>query len=38
MNIDEITQELLDSFVLSRPRQRPGSYNHLVGVLSTFFS
>ena len=35
--ISEITAEVLDSFVNSRPRTRPRSYNHLVGVARRLF-
>ena len=33
----EITAEVLDSFLSSRPRTRPRSYNHLVGVARRLF-
>ncbi len=32
-----ITPDLIDSFLASRPRGRPRSYNHLVGVLQRLF-
>jgi site-specific recombinase XerD len=34
---DSITPELIDAFVISRPRTRPRSFNHLVGVLRRLF-
>jgi site-specific recombinase XerD len=33
----EITPEILDAFFLGRPRDRPRSFNHLVGVVSRLF-
>lgn len=33
-----ISTDLLDAFLASRPRQRPRSYNHLVGVLRRLFN
>lgn len=33
----EITPALLDAFFLSRPRTRPRSFNHLVGVIGRLF-
>ncbi len=35
--ISEITAEVLDSFLSSRPRARPRSYNHLLGVIHRLF-
>jgi len=35
--ISDITPELLDSFLNSRPRTRPRSYNHLLGVVHRLF-
>ena len=35
--ISEITAEVLDSFLSSRPRTRPRSYNHLIGVTRRLF-
>lgn len=32
-----ITPELVDAFLLSRPRRRPRSFNHLLGVLHRLF-
>lgn len=32
-HLDELTPALLDEFVASRPRTRPRSFNHLVGVV-----
>ena len=32
-----ITPDLMDAFLASRPRGRPRSYNHLVGVLQRLF-
>lgn len=31
--LDELTPELLDGFLASRPRSRPRSFNHLLGVV-----
>jgi site-specific recombinase XerD len=36
--VDEITSEVLNAFIGSRPRARPRSYNHLVGVLRRLFN
>ncbi len=36
-SISEITPELLEIFLASRPRKRPRSYNHLVSVVSRLF-
>ena len=36
--MDEITPEVLDQFLASRPRQQPRSYNHLLGTLHRFFN
>ncbi|MFA7337085.1 MAG: tyrosine-type recombinase/integrase [Candidatus Obscuribacterales bacterium] len=36
--IDEITSEVLNAFICSRPRARPRSYNHLVGVIRRLFN
>ena len=33
----EVTSEFIDAFLASRPRTRPRSYNHLLGVLRRFF-
>jgi len=33
-HLDELTPALLDEFVASRPRTRPRSFNHLVGVVA----
>ncbi len=35
---ENITSTVIDDFLKSRPRTRPRSYNHLVGVLHRFFS
>jgi site-specific recombinase XerD len=35
--ISEISTDLLDDFLKSRPRTRPRSYNHLVGVVHRLF-
>jgi site-specific recombinase XerC len=35
--IDQITPEIIDTFLASRPRQRPRSYNHLLGTVRRFF-
>lgn len=37
VDIDEITPELVDEFLASRPRPRARSFNHLVGVLRRLF-
>jgi integrase len=34
---DEITSEVLDTFFLGRPRNRPRSFNHLIGVVGRLF-
>jgi site-specific recombinase XerD len=36
-DIGAITPELIDAFLASRPRHRPRSFNHLVGVLRRLF-
>jgi len=36
-NITELTSELIEKFLTSRPRYRPRSYNHLLGVAKRFF-
>lgn len=35
--LDEISPAMLDAFFLSRPRNRPRSFNHLVGVVGRLF-
>src|SRR5712691_2899437 len=35
--VEQITPELLDAFLLSRPRKRPRSYNHLLGTIRGLF-
>jgi integrase len=35
--LDGITPEILDAFFLGRPRDRPQSFNHLVGVVGRLF-
>jgi integrase len=35
-NLDGLTPELLDEFLASRPRTRPRSFNHLLGVVAVF--
>jgi integrase len=37
-SIDEITAPLLERFLASRPRSRPRSYNHLLGVVHRLFA
>jgi integrase len=37
-SINAITVPLLETFLASRPRSRPRSYNHLLGVLHRFFA
>ena len=32
--LDQLTPALLDEFVASRPRSRPRSFNHLLGVVA----
>lgn len=34
---DDIDSELIDRFLASRPRNRPRSHNHLLGVVTRFF-
>ncbi len=36
--IEDIRPEVIDEFLLSRPRQQPRSYNHLLGVIRGFFA
>ncbi|NLI14321.1 tyrosine-type recombinase/integrase [Pelotomaculum propionicicum] len=36
--IEDITAELVDDFIASRPRKRPRSYNHLISVMGRLFS
>ena len=38
VTLDEITPEFVDAFLSSRPRPRPRSYNHLLGVLHRLFA
>lgn len=35
-NLQGLTSELLDEFLASRPRTRPRSFNHLLGVVAVF--
>lgn len=35
-DLADLTPHMLDEFVASRPRHRPRSYNHLIGVLGSF--
>src|SRR3974377_2295593 len=35
---DSIDDALIDRFLQSRPRRRPRSYNHLLGVIPRFFN
>ncbi len=35
--VDDVTSDVIDAFLATRPRKRPRSYNHLVGVLGVFF-
>lgn len=37
LSVEEITAEVIDAFLASRPRPRPRSYNHLVSVLGRLF-
>lgn len=34
--LDQLTPQLLDAFLASRPRRRPRSFNHLLGVVAVF--
>jgi integrase len=34
--LDQLTPDLLDEFLASRPRSRPRSFNHLLGVVACF--
>lgn len=34
--LDQLTPQLLDAFLASRPRTRPRSFNHLLGVVAVF--
>jgi integrase/recombinase XerD len=36
-SIEDITPEVIDAFLASRPRKRPRSYNHLISVLRRLF-
>jgi integrase len=36
-SIDEINEGIVDAFFLSRPRSRPRSFNHLIGVVGRLF-
>lgn len=36
-DVDQITSELVDSFLVSRPRRSPRSYNHLLGCVRRLF-
>lgn len=36
-NVTTVQPALIDSFLISRPRSRPRSYNHLLGVIRCFF-
>lgn len=36
--IDDITSELIEAFLVSRPRKRPRSYNHLISVVRRLFN
>lgn len=36
--IEDVTAQLVDAFLASRPRERPRSYNHLIGVLGRLFN
>ena len=36
-DVSQITSQMIDAFLLSRPRHRPRSYNHLLGVIRCFF-
>lgn len=38
IHTNDITPDILDSFLASRPRKRARSYNHLVGILKRFFN
>jgi site-specific recombinase XerD len=36
-SIEEVTAEVVEAFLASRPRTRPRSYNHLISVLGRLF-
>ncbi len=36
-HLEEVTPAVIEAFLASRPRQRPRSYNHLLGVLRRLF-
>ena len=36
-NVTAVQPALIDSFIISRPRNQPRSYNHLLGVIRCFF-
>ncbi len=38
VHINDITPDIIDSFLVSRPRKRARSYNDLVGILNRFFN
>ncbi|MCW5260038.1 integrase [Verminephrobacter eiseniae] len=35
--LDQLDSRLIEAFLVSRPRERPRSYNHLVGAIRRFF-
>jgi len=37
VHLEDVTPAVVDAFLTSRPRQRPRSYNHLLGVLRRLF-
>lgn len=37
-SLEDVTTEVVHAFVLERPRFRPRSFNHLIGLLSRFFT
>jgi site-specific recombinase XerD len=38
MDLDALTPQLIEVFLASRPRTRPRSFNHLLGVIRCFFA
>lgn len=36
--IDEVTPDVIDDFLATRPRQKPRSYNHLLGTVRRLFN
>ena len=38
LDYDALTPPLIETFLVSRPRTRPRSFNHLLGVIRCFFA